>query len=178
MNFWYDLELLIINEEGKQAAAFYKDEYNRSDSNAGFDLHSSEDVLVEQIPRFIPFGIIARLIKVQPMPGGTSNDYLKTDSHFWLMCRSSIYKTGLIMGNSTGTIDKSYLRHSDEGEHMTFILRPLGIFITIYSYVKIENLNPIYKLGLECQSQSIMKIQSKNLVLRITGIMLQLKIQL
>ena len=108
MNFWYDLELLVMSTDEEGVAAFYKDEYNRSDSNAGFDLHSSEDVLVEQIPRFIPFGIIARLIKVQPMPGGTSNDYLKTDSHFWLMCRSSIYKTGLIMGNSTGTIDKSY----------------------------------------------------------------------
>ena len=42
------------------------------------------------------------------MPGGESNDYLKTDSHFWLLPRSSIYKTGLIMANSTGVIDKSY----------------------------------------------------------------------
>ena len=105
---WYDLEILVMSTDEEGASAFYRDEYNRSDSNAGFDLHSSEDVHIEQIPRFIPFGIIARLIKVQPMPGGTSNDYLKTDSHFWLMPRSSIYKTGLIMGNSTGIIDKSF----------------------------------------------------------------------
>ena len=34
--------------------------------------------------------------------------FLKTESHFWLMPRSSIFKTGLIMANSTGVIDKSY----------------------------------------------------------------------
>jgi hypothetical protein len=108
MNFWYELEILVMNEEGKQTATFYKNEYNRSDSNAGFDIHSSSDVHVEQTPEFIPFGIIARLLKVQQMPGGESNDYLKMDSHFWLMPRSSIYKTGLLMGNSTGVIDKTY----------------------------------------------------------------------
>ena len=108
MNFWYDLEILVTNEEEKEAAAFYKNEYDRSDSNAGFDVYSSEDVHVEQTPQFIPFGIVARLLKIQLMPGGESNDYLKTDSHFWLMPRSSIYKTGLLMGNSTGVIDKSY----------------------------------------------------------------------
>ena len=42
------------------------------------------------------------------MPGGTSNEWLKTDSHFWLVPRSSIYKTGLMMANSVGVIDKSY----------------------------------------------------------------------
>jgi dUTPase len=108
MNCWYDLEILLLKEEGKEEATFYKNEYDRSDSNAGFDVFSSEGVHVEQTPKFIPFGIIVRLLKVQAMPGSTSNDYLKTDSHFWLMPRSSIYKTGLMMGNSTGVIDKSY----------------------------------------------------------------------
>lgn len=104
MNFWYELEIMMLDSQ----ETFYKVEYNRSDSNAGFDLHSSDNVRVEQTPQFIPFGIVARLLKVQPMPGGDSNDYLKTDSHFWLMPRSSIYKSGLIMANSTGVIDKSY----------------------------------------------------------------------
>ena len=107
MNFWYELEIMVLDTD-KEKAAFYKDEYNRSDSNAGFDIHSSENVHVEQTPQFIPFGIVARLLKVQQMPGGESNDYLKTDSHFWLIPRSSIYKSGLMMGNSTGVIDKSY----------------------------------------------------------------------
>jgi len=82
--------------------------YNRSDQNAGFDLHSSADVLVEKAPAFIPFGISARLLKVEQMPHGDSNDLLKTDSHFFLAPRSSIYKTGLMMANSVGVIDKSY----------------------------------------------------------------------
>ena len=108
---WYELEIQILdtNTTGVEKVNCYKNEYNRSDSNAGFDLYSSTNIKVEkQIPAFIPFGTTARLIKVEPMPGGTSNDYLKTDSHFWLIPRSSIYKSGLIMGNSIGVIDKSY----------------------------------------------------------------------
>jgi dUTP pyrophosphatase len=108
MNHWYELEIMVLDNDGKEEANFYKDKYDLSDSNAGFDLYSSDDVRVEQTPQFIPFGIMARLLKVQPFPGGTSNDYLKTDSHFWLMPRSSIYKSGLMMANSTGVIDKSY----------------------------------------------------------------------
>lgn len=100
---WYELEILPLDEN-----SFYKTEFNRSDNNAGFDVHSNNDVIIKQTPEFIPFGIIARLLKVEPMPGGSSNEYLKTDSHFWLMPRSSIYKTGLLMANSTGVIDKSY----------------------------------------------------------------------
>jgi hypothetical protein len=111
MNFWYELEIMIIEKEKTgltQKAEFYKNIYNRSDENAGFDIFSASDVNIKQEPMFIPFGIVARLLKVEHMPGGTSNDYLKTESHYWLMPRSSIYKTGLIMANSTGVIDKSY----------------------------------------------------------------------
>jgi dUTPase len=106
MNHWYELEIQVLDAQEK--ANFYKDEYDRSDSNAGFDLYSSDNVHVEQTPQFIPFGIVARMLKVQRDMRGTSNDYLKTDSHFWLMPRSSIYKSGLMMANSTGVIDKSY----------------------------------------------------------------------
>ena len=106
MDSWYELEIMV--QDGEQRADFYKDVYDLSDSNAGFDVYSTSDVTVEQTPQFIPFGIVARLLKVQRMPGGTSNDWLKTDSHFWLLPRSSIYKTGLMMANSTGVIDKSY----------------------------------------------------------------------
>lgn len=108
MKHWYELEILVLNSEDKEKVNFYKDQYDCSNNNAGFDLFASEDVLVEQTPQFIPFGIVTRLLKVEQFPGGTSNDYLKTDSHFWLMPRSSIYKTGLIMANSIGVIDKSY----------------------------------------------------------------------
>jgi len=82
----------------------YKTEYDRSDSNSGFDLFSADMTIQKQVAELIPFGIVARLIKVEQI----NNISLKTDSHFWLLPRSSIYKSGLIMGNSTGVIDKSY----------------------------------------------------------------------
>ena len=97
---WYDLE--IVNRDEMN----YKNEMNRSDSNSGFDLYSSSNVKVEQTPQCIPFGMVARLIKVEPML--KTNDYIKTDSHFWLVPKESIYNTGLIMANSMGVIDKSY----------------------------------------------------------------------
>ena len=99
---WYELEIQVLDSTN-----IYQEDCNRSDENAGFDLYTSEDVHVENMA-FIPFGIVARLIKVELMPGSNSNDYLKTDSHFWLLPRSSIYKSGLIMANSMGVIDKSY----------------------------------------------------------------------
>lgn len=102
---WYELEIQSLHEE---KSSYYKNEFDRSDLNAGFDLHAAQEVKVEQTPQFIPFGIAVRLLKVQPMPHGTSNDLLKTDSHFWLVPRSSIYKSGLMMANSIGVIDKSY----------------------------------------------------------------------
>jgi len=103
---WYELEILPISPE---VTAFYGNgQFNRSDDNAGVDLHASDSVHIEQTPEFIPFGITVRLLKVEPLPHGTSNEYLKTDSHFFLLPRSSIYKTGLMMANSVGVIDKSY----------------------------------------------------------------------
>lgn len=104
MNIWYELEILNSSEE----KSFYSTQYNRLDDNAGFDLYCSDNVVVTTSPLLLPFGISARLVRVEPMPGGNSNEYLKTNSHFWILPRSSIYKTGLIMANSTGVIDKSY----------------------------------------------------------------------
>jgi len=106
MSSWYELEIQTLDPS---IAMYYPIAlFNRSDANAGFDLFSSSDVQVDQTPQFIPFGITVRLLKVEPLPHGTSNEYLKTDSHFLLMPRSSIYKSGLLMANSTGVIDKSY----------------------------------------------------------------------
>lgn len=111
MDVWYELEIKVLDGEKAgliMPANFYKTQYDCSDENAGFDVFASADISVNEKPEFIPFGVTVRLLKVQPMPGGTSNDYLKTDSHFWLIPRSSIYKSGLLMANSTGVIDKSY----------------------------------------------------------------------
>jgi len=105
MNTWYELEILNL---GKEKQFYPLALYNRSDDNAGFDLHCSEDTFVGTTTTFIPFEITVRLVKVEAMPNGQSDEYLKTDSHFWLIPRSSIYKTGLMMANSVGVIDKSY----------------------------------------------------------------------
>ena len=96
MTTWYELEILLLNSSTTPSKpSFYPLAlYNRSDANAGFDLHTSENVHVSQVPGFIPFGIAARLLKVEQMPNGLSNECVKTDSHFMLIPRSSIYKTG------------------------------------------------------------------------------------
>ena len=105
-NVWYELEILALDPND---ITFYPIALmNRSDANAGFDIHASANMVVGQVPQLIPFGIICRLLKVEPMPNGSSNEVLKTDSHFLLMPRSSIFKTGIIMANSAGVIDKSY----------------------------------------------------------------------
>jgi dUTP pyrophosphatase len=106
MSHWYELE--ILRQNSSIHAYYPANQYNLSDANAGFDVYASEEVFVAQEPLMIPFGIAVRLLKVEPMPHGLPNDYLKTDSHFFLMPRSSIYKKGLIMANSVGVIDKSY----------------------------------------------------------------------
>ena len=106
LSHWYELEILPLNEHVHSLYPIAT--YNRSDENAGFDVFSAEDVAVNRQVEFIPFGITVRLLKVEPMPHGGSNDVLKTDSHFILLPRSSIYKSGLIMANSEGVIDKSY----------------------------------------------------------------------
>ena len=102
---WYELEIQPLGQDLQYYPVAL---YNRPDHNAGFDLHTSEAVTVKTTAEFIPFGIKVRLLKVEQMPNGASNDLLKTDSHFLLAPRSSIYKKGLIMANSIGVIDKSY----------------------------------------------------------------------
>lgn len=103
-NFWYELEIMPLSD----TLSFYKTEFDLSDTNAGFDLYSSEDVTVTQTQEFIPFGAVFRLLKVNAFPGALPNDHLKTDVHFWLTPRSSIFRSGVMMANSVGTIDKSY----------------------------------------------------------------------
>ena len=134
MSVWYELEIQPLKED----LLFYPVAlYNRSDQNAGFDLHASSAVTVETTHEFVPFGISARLLKVEKMPHGSSNDLVKTDSHFFLVPRSSIYKTGLMMANSMGVIDKSYrgelkapvwsmtgTTHVEKGDRLFQILAP------------------------------------------------------
>lgn len=106
MSVWYELELQPLCAESQ---SFYPIAlYNRTDENAGFDLRAAATVYVSKQCEMIPFGVAARLLRVEPMPNGTPNEVIKMDSHFFLFPRSSIYKSGLIMANSEGVIDKSY----------------------------------------------------------------------
>lgn len=99
---WYELEILALDPAN---LPFYPVAlYNRPDGNAGFDLHAAAHLSVAGSPELIPFGIVVRLLKVTHM----DDTLIKEDSHFWVLPRSSIYKTGLIMANSVGVIDKSY----------------------------------------------------------------------
>lgn len=103
---WYELELQPLCTESQ---SFYPIAlYNRGDENAGFDLRASATVYVARQCEMIPFGVAARLLRVEAMPNGMSDELLKTESHFFLMPRSSIFKYGLLMANSAGVIDKSY----------------------------------------------------------------------
>ena len=100
---WYDLEIFQLKESSYYPILLM----NRSNDNAGFDLYASENTVIDP-SGMIPFGISARLIKVDQVDLFESCEYIKTDSHFLLVPRSSIYKSGLMMANSVGVIDKSY----------------------------------------------------------------------
>ena len=78
----------------------------RSDENAGYDLKVVQDIEPSSVAVLAPLGVRARLIKkgryYTGFPEGVA------EFHFTLEPRSSIYKTGFIMANSRGIIDKSY----------------------------------------------------------------------
>jgi dUTP pyrophosphatase len=87
---------LTVTEQG---APFYPPigtvEHLNGD-NAGYDLKVVEDVVPTGVPRLAPLGVKAWLQQDTQ------------DCHFSLEPRSSIYKTGFIMANSRGIIDKTY----------------------------------------------------------------------
>ena len=96
---------------------YYKDEVNRPNDNAGYDLfcekvgisaYSVQSVLINQ-------GVRARMVKVTGnLPfseGHYANADIKLqeeDVHYRLVPRSSICKTPLLMSNCEGIIDRSY----------------------------------------------------------------------
>ena len=65
-NIWYELEIMPLGANDA-TPTLYKTEFDRSDTNAGFDVYSSEDVTVSQTQEFIPFGAVFRLLKVDAL---------------------------------------------------------------------------------------------------------------
>lgn len=104
MSQYYRLELLVT----EQGAEFYPSVgtvEKLSQDNAGYDLKVVVDQSPATVPTLVPLGVKARMIQYTPMADGVE---LVEDSHFTLEPRSSIYKTGFIMANSRGIIDRSY----------------------------------------------------------------------
>jgi len=68
--------------------------------NAGIDLTSAENWcgIVGESAHLLDLGVKAMLVDSET----------REPVHYWLLPRSSIYKTGHIMANSVGVIDSSY----------------------------------------------------------------------
>lgn len=111
---YYRLEL-CPNTEGLE---YYKnyETLNRSNDNAGVDLYSVEDYKVSsefderhnpppKALHLLDLGVKARLVEVSNLDDGS---IIECDAHYWLLPRSSIYKSGICMANSVGVIDSSY----------------------------------------------------------------------
>lgn len=76
-----------------------------SQDNAGYDLKVVTDQVPTTVATLVPLGVKARMVHFTPISESVE---LVEDSHFTLEPRSSIYKTGFIMANSRGIIDRSY----------------------------------------------------------------------
>lgn len=71
--------------------------WERENDNAGVDLLTAEDWSGANV-HLLDLGVRAMLV----------NKTTGKPIHYWLLPRSSIYKTGYIMANSVGVIDSSY----------------------------------------------------------------------
>ena len=72
-----------------------------SGDNAGVDLAANDDWCVNgwgKEAHLLDLGVKAMLVDIET----------RKPVHFWLLPRSSIYKTGYMMANSVGVIDASY----------------------------------------------------------------------
>ena len=87
----------------------------RDNTNAGVDLYCVEDYKVSpefDVRRSAPspvkllnLGTRARMLKVV---SAGDYEFKEEEVHYYLYPRSSIYKSGVMMANSTGIIDRSY----------------------------------------------------------------------
>jgi dUTPase len=104
MSITYRLELLVT-EEGKPFYPSVGTVEKLSDDNAGYDLKVVQDYIPLNKASLLHLGVKGRMLKLT-----YNNDdvCLEEDSHYTLEARSSIYKTGYMMANSRGIIDKTY----------------------------------------------------------------------
>ena len=119
----YRLELLVT-EQGKPFYPPVGTVERLSADNAGYDLKVVVDRRPTTIATLTPLGVKARMIQICEY----DNLPVAEDSHFTLEPRSSIYKTGFIMANGRGIIDKTY-----RGELMAPMLSVGSNFSTVTS---------------------------------------------
>jgi deoxyuridine 5'-triphosphate nucleotidohydrolase len=100
----YRLELLVTPEGAPFYPAVGTTERLNGD-NAGYDLKIVTELEPTSKAVLVPLGVKARMLRNTHF-GDTVT--LVEDCHFTLEPRSSIYKTGFIMANSRGIIDKTY----------------------------------------------------------------------
>lgn len=89
-----------LEEAAKDIAHYHYSVVAPDPENAGFDLAAAEDWRspVGSKAHLLDLGVKAMLVDVAT----------RKPVHFWLLPRSSIYKTGYMMANSVGVIDSSY----------------------------------------------------------------------
>jgi len=94
---YYRLEL----QPTEQGAQYYKSEM-RSNDNAGYDLFVAVagGTSYEKTVTLLDLGARARMIRCD------ANG--EEEVHYWLAPRSSIWKSGVMMANSMGIIDRTY----------------------------------------------------------------------
>ncbi len=93
-SFTYRLELLLTEE----AKEYYTINETRNNDNAGYDMFVTGLKLTNNQCLYVELGVRARMV------------CLETDEevHYRLVPRSSIWKSGVMMANSEGIIDRSY----------------------------------------------------------------------
>lgn len=106
------------------AAAFYQSGSALSTDNAGFDLFVPEEAV------FAPGEkkLVSMRVKVRMDKNDICNEEVAVviPCHYWMPPRSSISKTGLMLLNSIGVIDKSY-----RGELMAFLWNTTDAPVTV-----------------------------------------------
>jgi dUTP pyrophosphatase len=108
----YTLRILPVNDS---SASFYKD-CKLNNDNAGFDLFVPADtVFAPGEKKLVSMNVKATL----------TNDFGAT-VHYWMLPRSSISKTGLMLCNSVGVIDRTY-----RGELMAFLWNTTETPVTV-----------------------------------------------
>jgi dUTP pyrophosphatase len=111
------------------AASFYTSA-ERSNDNAGFDLYVPEEVVFQPGEK----KLVSMQVKATVVRDGECCTTCQCNGceppsntvHYWMLPRSSISKTGLLLLNSVGVIDRTY-----RGELMAFLWNTKDTPVTV-----------------------------------------------